>query len=34
MLRPRISRSLKAVMNMEGAQRWQGLRFCEMGEQM
>ncbi|MNB89153.1 hypothetical protein D3C76_937300 [compost metagenome] len=30
MFRPRIGHSLKAVMNMDGAQRRQGFGFCEM----
>ncbi|MNP15177.1 hypothetical protein D3C76_1075230 [compost metagenome] len=34
MLWPRLSRSLKAVMDMDGVQRWQRLVFCQIGEEM
>jgi hypothetical protein len=34
MFRPRISRSLKTMMDMNGAQRRQGLGFCEVSKKV
>ncbi|MNG40897.1 hypothetical protein D3C84_1297300 [compost metagenome] len=34
MSRPRIGRSLKAVVDVDGVERRQGLGFCEVGEQV